>query len=354
MGLGINLANTTFSTGADERLATVDTYKISTSDSINNKPNLEEELDNKELGRLKATTKPGLGLKVPTGKSEGLQLKESAVKDGILSSSTGLLAGFKSLPKDLQDSIAKTNGFNSIDVAVGSLTKTIKDADLGTVKGIVTLIKGVSNNKNFIATVLDKKGLTNLATNIIKDGARMGIPSVYKAFTEGINNKEIMNAVTGKLLPEILTTGNVDLMKDIADGASVLGINKIYPQFTSEFSRLLNIPVKTKAKDKNKILTDIDYSFTKMNPNWKTKKRGTKSSVNLAPVSKASPSMLNLLKTKTAGIRVQIPPVLTNVDTSNQLTELEKLSAMCTLANSAPEPFKPPEESLREDYPYIA
>lgn len=351
-------ANTTFATGIKDSLAVIDTYNKENSDIVNIRPNTEDAFgqDNKYAFKLPNS---GVGLKIlSANQTTGLKVNSDSLISGILSSSNGVLSAFKQLPSPLQTSILSTNGLSQIQTQLNGVNNLVTNSDLNSIQGITTLIKGVSGG-NYPLVVKDTSGLSSLSTNIIKEATTLGLSGVYTTFVSSLGDSVISKQITRKLIPYVLANSKFKLLKEIADGPYAKDVKKYNPKIANDAASAFRISEYKKQKDYNQQLIDIDYSLNKISPNWKTKQIGLNVTVDASSMSNASLDMKTLLKANSVGMR--IPASNLNapiVDTSSQLTDLNKISAIVNMsalsAQQGSDLFITADEALKNSFPTIA
>jgi hypothetical protein len=160
-------APTVWQSGINEKEQVVDAYDKQDTEVVNSRPVIEEDTNPAKTDYALKPPTGGEGLKVKTGDPIGLKPTKSDIIDGELSNSTTALGAFRSLSTKAQDLITKTTGFSLIGSKVGNVKTKIKGANLKSIKGLATLIRGVSGGE-YKAVFKDITGLKSLGKGIIK------------------------------------------------------------------------------------------------------------------------------------------------------------------------------------------
>lgn len=291
------LASTTFSTKADETLAALDAYAAKGSGVVNAIKDIRGALDYDALAGLKGGNL-GEGLSFLSKTSiEGLKVDKEALTKGLLGSNSELIGSLRSLPNLVQSEILKVQGtISDITATVNGVQATIKNADLNTLQGVGDLINKISKT-TLPYSFTDKSGLVTLGSNLIKEGNRLGLPDVYKTITSGISDKGIVLGITKLLLPNVISTSNINALLNIANSPVVKQITKISPSFVGDFVKNFTLQVGTLQSDHPAILKSIGESLTKLDARWKTTVQGNDDITDLSAVAACSPDMDKLFRT---------------------------------------------------------
>lgn len=337
--MGLKLANTTFSTKADEALATIDAYTQSTSTVTNNAtPDINDTINIGGFSGLKGGNL-GEGLQIFSKvQSSGFKTNPDALLKGIVGSNSALSSALSSLSGGLKTDLLKGGGLSRITATVDGLKTSIAGADLSTLKGLGSLIKGVSTS-NFPILFKDKAGLTNFATNIITQAAGVGIPNAFKAFADGLDDDSVMGGVMKRMLPDVITTSNINLLSNIATSKYGKNVNKLMPSFISDFSRGFTIPKGTKQKDYGGMLKSITGSYTLIDSKWdKYVSPAGQGMLSVSAVNDSSKDFNTLLKANANSTHVPINTTSpSTLNTSNGFDSLVKIKAIKDVLNASKE-----------------
>src|ERR1035437_709348 len=118
------LTSTTFSSGANDKIATIDAYKIANSSITNINPNVEDMFSLNSLSGLKSTDLTNSSAatdKIVSSckKDYGLTVDSDSLLKGVVGSNTDLLSSLKGLSPDLQSKLLSVK--NPLPSSIGSL-----------------------------------------------------------------------------------------------------------------------------------------------------------------------------------------------------------------------------------------
>jgi hypothetical protein len=303
--MGFKLAATTFSTKADDTLATVDAYAQKSSKVINATPDVVTAADLGNLAGLKGAT-VGADLKfLSTTVTQGLKVDKDALLKGVLGSNSGLIGALKGLPPIIQEGMTKAKGLSSILATVNGVTSVIKNANLSTLSGMGSLINGLSNT-NFPIAFTDTSGLINLGSNLVKQATSLNIPGVLSAITSGIANKSIVNGIVRGSLSTVIGSSNVGLLSDIAGSSSGKYVTKWMPSFSQDFTKQFVLPSNTRGSSLLGISNIVTSSLSKIDSTWNTANRAGETVINMNALNACSRDMGTLLDVQSSFRRQEI------------------------------------------------
>lgn len=349
------LAQTTFSTGPDDSLAVIDGYEKDSSSVVTNIPNLEELQTNQQAQDFIPDESVLEELRIIEGSNNGeLELDPEALKEGILSSSTGVMGSFKSLDPSMQKKLLEVSGANKIKTTIDGVDRMITNGDYKSIKGLANMIKGISNCE-FPIKILDLAGLIALATNLIKESSRLGVGDSYGAFINCLNNLAATSGITRNLVPYVSKNGDVDLLKAIADGPHRSEVKTYSPNFVKDFTKQFKLPPNIKQTAMAGLLGSTTSSFSKIDPEWN--KKGN--NIDASSLADASDDFKKLIEADRAAKELDWGNVdFSDMDTSNQLSDNDKLFATVGIAQSAKQNnidlFCTPAQSLQDNFPLVA
>jgi len=345
------LVETTYSSGPNDKLITVDAYEVKDADVKNSTPNSGDKADSKKMedvksGNQKETIPDSDMVKNANDKKLGLEVNPSSLLDGVIASNPELSSAMKSLPKELQTNLTKVNKtiekangivngvvpqlkniasqsktimdnatgvYNKVVTTIDGITNIVKHADIGTLTGLGTMINTLSGAE-LPMSFIDKTGLSNLATNLIRESSELKMPNTFTALEKTINDIPLLNGIVKNLLPDIIEKSNTDLLKQIADSKVAVDVNKILPSFKNDFVSSYTKPLLTNTNNIIKEFNDINNSFTKIDPSWKTCRNvGSDSTINATVWSNASQDFKDIAKTA-------ITTIYTPINTTDPVT----------------------------------
>jgi hypothetical protein len=339
------LADSLFSSGPSDELATVDIYKLKSSITGKESPITSiQELNLKLDSDL-------FGVKLDAGiATDFLSKMESGYlsfdKELLTTRILGTNSEFKSTYNELNDAMKK-----------GALLSTYKDkakfvtATIGEVKSLVNAsqIRDVRALGNFINKYTntrvfsgkDSGAISGLLGSVITTSSNLGISGAFKSIAETINDNGIIGRVTRSVLPIVVKNADSKLLREITTSPAVGLINVFSPGFTRDFSRAF-----TYRGNRGRTLNtfeDVFHSFEKVNSQWDIVNRGGSTALNLLSLVSGSRDFQNLVMTgvkywATEQAKGKTPPV--------------KVDPMYALAMSYSEVTV--SQALKRDFPKVA
>jgi hypothetical protein len=325
--VGFKLANTTFSTKIDEKLAAIDAYAQTTALVKNNEtPDINDAVNLDGFNGLKGSIGDKLNI-FAKGGDLGLKITPDALSKFLVSTNSGLQTALASLPNGLKSLITTGGQLSKITATINGITSIVKKADLSTLKGLSSVISAVSG-ANFPISFTDKSGLIALSGNIIQQASALGIPNVLKAFTDNINDKTILLGIAAKVLPLAVSTSDLNMLSNIASSKFAKDVLKIKPSFLNDFSKNFKLAANLKQSSFESSIYSLRSSFNKINPNWnKTTTSSGEVLIKADIIKTASPDFKTLLKADANSSHVFIPTdSLATLNTSTELSDMNKLS----------------------------
>lgn len=321
------LASTTFSTGIDPQLAAIDIYNsVNSQEIINITPDIENIFLNATRSISFIPDVNALeNLKIIKGKDlNGLKIDADALKDGILSSFSGAMGAFKSLPGDLQNKLLNVNGYNSLALTINGITNMVNGANLSTIRGLGELIRSLTGCP-FPLGVFDRNANILLGSNILRQAYLYNMLGAYGAFISCIEDRYVGTGITRRSVPYIVNDSSIGLFKDIVNGPYVSEVKSYAPNIVSDFVSNFKLKPNTPTNQYSNLLDDCFDCFDKVDSNW-NKYLNYKDFTSL---NNASGDFNKLLDVGRGKINISIPNNLNNVNTS----EIETKSLMFGLSN---------------------
>lgn len=322
------LASTTFSSGIDPKLAAIDIYNVANSQEI---INITPDIENVFLNATKSIsfipdTNALENLKIIKGKDlNGLKIDADALKDGILSSFSGAMGAFKSLPNELQSKLLSVDGYNSLALTVGNITKMVNGANLSTITGLGELIRSLTGCP-FPLGIFDRNANILLGSNILRQAYLYNMLGAYGAFISCIADRYVGSGITRRSVPYIVTDSSIGLFKDIANGPFASEVKSYAPSIVKDFSSNFKLQPNTPVNEYSSLLNDCFDCFDKIDPNWNSYLNYK----DFTSLSNASPDFNKLLDVGRGKISITVPS--TNLNTINTST-LDTKSLMLGLSD---------------------
>lgn len=282
-----SLASTTFSTGPDDKTIVADIYTITEPGVINSIDDNFNALDKLLARDFKVTDLTGGDLDAVFNKKLlDKALTESSIAGRISTAVTGIASSYRGL----SDAVKKTLSISPIlgrvvNATLGSAASKILSKNLGDAKAVAGLIDNFTKG-GYQVDFTDKGAITGLISGIVQEGSRLGLPNTFTKIATSINNKGIMMAAASTLLPNIATSGNIDLLRDIANSSIGNEIIKIMPNVIPQTLGNYSIAPTVKKKDYAAQYDYIKETFDDINSGWNTIKRNGVSTLSGVSVSK--------------------------------------------------------------------
>lgn len=357
--MGLTLAKTTFSTKADETLATVDAYLKNDSAVVNAAKDVNDTLGVNALSGLKGgdlSASLDKAVKAGTaGLPEGQGFKYSA--ELLLKNATGatssLMGTLKGLPADLQNRLGSMPSLARLGTTLTGLSGGILKGDLTSIKGVVTLVKGVSSAVTGIKRLTSPGALIALGTNLVRESVAMGVKDSYSMLTEGMEDMGALGKLTKNLLPTAISSGDVNLLSNLVLGKSGPNIKSMMPSFVGDFTRQFTLPKNASIGDYATLLNNVDTGLTKVDSAWKKATLGSDVVINMNDLNACSRDMDKLLTAKASApeaawdwLKGTVSPA--TINTSAISDPLKQVAVLKQVVNTAQTP-----NPLNTDKEYI-
>lgn len=321
--MGTKFAPTTFATSAEETLIAVDAYAVDSASQIQNSlPDALNVLNIQGLAGLRGGNMSA-GLSLLTKKGVGLQFNADSLLKGIIGSNPALNSAMSQLTGTPRSNILNVGGYSQVTATINGIKANIANADLSSLVSVGNLIGGLSVGGQFPIQFTDVRGLSSLTTNIVAQATSMGIPDAYNSVSQGLTaagNSAIMRTVTRDLAPIIINRSNTNLLSNVANGPYRDQLQSSRPTFIRDFSGAYREPTPTKASSYRPTLTNINQSFTQINPTWKNSRSlggPTQRTLNLSRAYDVSGDFDSMLRANANYASVKVPATgYDTIDTS--------------------------------------
>lgn len=213
------LSTPIFVSGPDDKVAAVDLYKAS-GKLINELRDVSDTFNSSALDALKGgntllASAKGDIIKSFDSATAGIQVDTDSLLKGLVSVNPGMMSALKSLPTSMQGELTKISGMADIAGTFNGIAAQISKATLSTVNGLGALINGVTGAKLPFGFD-DKKGLAQFSAALIIQATRIGIPGVFKAFSDQILDKKVMRIIVATVGETAVKNSMTDLLRDIS------------------------------------------------------------------------------------------------------------------------------------------
>lgn len=270
--MSTNLAQTTFSTGVNDKLAAVDVYTQTSAvapidDSVDA---ILADIDTMtDLSGCDAISPEEQIKNVVASEEQALQ--RSDIVKGVISKDSGLSSAYASMSKSVQNFLTNVKGSVDIRVVNGDIKAGLKMATM-TDAGAVTAMLNIVGGKRSDFSINNLSGQRNFVSNLLKLSSQMGIPGAYRTAMAGIADPNLGRQITRSILSSVISHGDYSMLQDIAQGPHARHVGSAYPNLSRDFASAFKFPKKTSADQHASIGSSILSSFNMLNPNWnKTK-----------------------------------------------------------------------------------
>jgi hypothetical protein len=273
------LADTVFSAGIDDTLATVDVYSQTTTDAASTtSPTFATDA---EIASLLGTEKPA----DTSGADASVDLTNDAVLADMLAEDPEWYSAYNGMEPDLQAELIAPSGTEQIEVSDPGggilMPPAVTDASKGkNIAGLLKMVEAVAcTGSSLLATNIAAK--VAFLSNLINAAIKNGIPNVYAKIDCGCFHADIMAGVTKNGIGLAAKSGNLNLLMNIANGSLSGSVKGMLPGLATKFAANFKLAPGTSPKLYGQIASNISSSFTKINPSWAQNRSGTALNGNL-------------------------------------------------------------------------
>ena len=278
------LAKTTFNSGPDEALATIDAYsKKITSGSFNSYQDLNFDFGLNDLSALTGLNTKDLSTLIKTIKNKKLSLSLDEIMGRMFGDNPALMTLYRSLNAGLQANF-KLNKLLSgrVRINLGGVPFYFNAKDLTNAKALSKMVDGFTNG-NYKVEFRDQGALAGRLSSLINNSIDQGLPQVYTKTISTTNDRKVQLQATNEVAKNVVKNKNIPVLKEIADGPVASELKTVYPdiikdfivdsdstqtskeqKFEATYEKLKDV----KEKDFKKLYDDIKTSFVKIDPKW--------------------------------------------------------------------------------------
>lgn len=217
------LSTPIFVSGPDDKVAAVDLYTAS-GKLVNELRDISEvfkadALDGLKGGNSLLTAIKGDIIKGFDEATAGIQLDTDGLMKGLIATNPGMVSALRSLPSKMQGELTKVSGLADIAGTFNGIKAQITKATLSTINGLGGLINGITG-ANLPFNFTDKKSLAQFSASLIIQATRVGIPGVFKAFSDQIKDKKVLRNIVASVAEQAVTNSMTELLRDISSTPS--------------------------------------------------------------------------------------------------------------------------------------
>jgi hypothetical protein len=278
------LAKTTFNSGPDETLATIDAYsKKITSGSFNSYQDLNFDFGLNDLSALTGLNTKDLSTLIKTIKNKKLSLSLDEIMGRMFGDNPALMTLYRSLNAALQANF-KLNKLLSgrVRINLGGIPFYFNAKDLTNAKALAKMVDGFTSG-NYKVEFRDQGALAGRLSSLINNSIDQGLPQVYTKTISTTDDRKVQLQATNEVAKNVVKNKNIPVLKEIADGPVASELKTVYPdiikdfivdsdstqtskeqKFEATYEKLKDV----KEKDFKKLYDDIKTSFVKIDPKW--------------------------------------------------------------------------------------
>lgn len=279
------LAQTTWSTGATDDLATADVYdEIPGGSPITEVKNFFSGIDFSTADLIRGGKFLAKNIPLIAGLARGgaAVFSREGLTNRILGSSSLITTAFRQLSNSnvgLTDGILKqVKDTGSIFASVDGVVRRVANADVTSLNGIGRLMNDFTGKNAPGASLFslnDQDGQVGLVSGIINEATRYGIPNSFGGIVNNLTNTDIVRKVADKVLPSIVSSSDTLSLKSLAEkmgGTDTLHLN---PNIIGDFANKYSIPYQSTINDQRSSFQDVMAAYDTIDTNWtKTQREG--------------------------------------------------------------------------------
>lgn len=271
-----SIAAPTFVSGPDDKLNTIDIYKINNSQVINSvqdiirkyDPTLAKSLAGVNKVDISNITKSILNNTNVTGQRKQLL-------DRVLVNNPALSATIRTMDKDLQDAINKglNVGLGGVKTSFNNITSNIKFDDVLKSQQLSEMIKSITGSP-VGQFVKDTAAEVNGYTSVIKNALGIEMSGVTKVIVDTISDRTVLTLMARELMPDMLKYTSIHELFSLSEALGNGQLLKVTPQLLRLLSRTFG---NNQSLATYKALTYLDViaTFNSVYPGWNTYIRKT-------------------------------------------------------------------------------
>jgi len=263
------LAKTVFATGIDEALATIDVYGEDTASSELGVAFTSEDFDADSItGLVGGNLADPSELIAGFDDTSGLLLDSDALKNSLLAALQGGLAALAQMSPDMAFDVLNVKGSSQVYASTNGIESMISRADLSSLTGLAALISSISGSP-FQVTLTDRSGLTALSTNVLRQAAVLGVPGAYTQFAGGMSSDlPMLTNITKGILPTVISSSNVDMLSEIANGPIASNVTALSPNIASSFVASFRLKPHASTTSVLQTSSQLMAALTTLDPSW--------------------------------------------------------------------------------------
>lgn len=270
------LAKTAFSTGVDETLAAVDVYGTDTGADVGSPTSVDLALSDDALAAL-VGQQVDQSTDLFNSTEDGLQLNSDLLQSSITQCVAGSGSDLSSLDPGILSKVTDTGSgvLSGIQASIGGVTSLLKTVDFKSLTAVGGLI-GKLTGGNFAISLTDNAALKTLTGNLMKQACVLGIPGAYTQIAAGIttsgspisSNTSLLLSATQSTLSTVVSSSNVQMLSEIAQGPVAGSIAATNPGLASSFMGSFSLPKTASTSQITQMGLNTISAFQLLAPSW--------------------------------------------------------------------------------------
>ncbi len=266
--MSVSLAPTTFTAGADDKIAAVDVYKTKDTGVVNSIVDVAKKYDGtltKSFNGMDSLSINGITNNVLNTSSNYIRNTGYSRISGL---GDGALLAIRGLNGSMQNNVLSIVSYNSKsgsalnqinrlgNTSIGGITSYIKEANIPVVSDLSNALGNILGNASSI-TLNDTIAKISLYSNIIKQCSNAGVGGVTQAVIGSIANRQIFTAIAGNVLSNTISGSYTDDLKNMAEYLGSGSLLSTKPDLLNNFTSCY-------ATDENYIGSESNIEFEKI------------------------------------------------------------------------------------------
>lgn len=325
------LAKTVFSTGPDDVLIVVDTYKKSDSKVVNSIQEIADNL-NDANGPLALIKKASQGLPDISKIADDLKslspgdlLKKITGGDGSLSSK------FRDLSSGVQNAFkVATNAASVVKAVFNGETAQLLKRGYSDAKAIAGMVNDFTKGK-YSVNFKDLGSISGLITGLAEKGSRLGLPNTFSTMAKEITDKAVLLTSAGSLIQTAIKNKDMNLFLDMVDSPIAKDMRNLNPNAILGMVKDFKFDGPRPGSGLSGYYDTVVAGFNKVDSTWKQVERLGSTAISAAQFA-SSGDFKKMIEAKALSIPLIIPkpfngvvpPLLARADDEGFLTMASK------------------------------
>ena len=299
--MGVALAKTTFTDGADKSLAVESVYTKRDTDVINQSVALDPaQTDNSLLssaqGALSALT---------SGKP---LITAADIEKNVLAVNPDAFTAFKSLSSQFQGYLTAPQAmYNRVQATIHGVEKTITGTAQETVKAVSSLVSNVFG-VNCTPTFKDVNSTITFTLNLLGLCKQMHLTDALNCILQSPHMlKDVFKGVIKSLIPKIVFQGDLFDLLHLSSSQHAASVSQTYPMVVPDFIRNYAISDEIKPEAYAQTYFDAVGAFDRVDPNWRKYQMASSELPSAKYLMQASEDFLTIWQAAISSVITAVP-----------------------------------------------